>query len=358
MIRFSIVGGGWRAKCFLNAALKLPGELQVTGVYLRSPEKAAQFAKEYHVPVFNSMEALYRNPGDFTLNAGGYTAMAELSGQLLHAGIPVLSETPPAHDLEALEQFWDVCENAKVPFMVAEQCFARPYHRAIQAITDSGILGGPVDVTISMLHGYHGISIIRRLLQAGMESATITAVSMTDRVLRTCDRGGLIKNGKIEAENRQFIVFAFESGKSAVFDFVSEQYFSQLRGTSLRLRCDRGEIANDDVRYVSPQGDYLLETLRRVDLGHGGNLEGYSHRGITFAGQYIYKNPYAELCPLSDDEIAMLDMLFAMGALAKGAPPLYPMSDAFQDAYLANLMDLAIKTGLPQTAQYKAWSGR
>ena len=58
---------------------------------------------------------------------------------------------------------------------MAEQYHLHPLHAARIAIANSGKLGEISQVQISECHGYHGISLMRKLLGIGFENASITA---------------------------------------------------------------------------------------------------------------------------------------------------------------------------------------
>ena len=58
MVRFGIVGSGWRVRFFLRAAHALAGRLQVAGLAARRPQRAAALAAESGIPLYRSLSEL------------------------------------------------------------------------------------------------------------------------------------------------------------------------------------------------------------------------------------------------------------------------------------------------------------
>ena len=59
MIKFGIIGAGWRSEFYLRIATLLPEEFSVSGIYIRNPEKRAEFAKKYNVSIFDNFDDLF-----------------------------------------------------------------------------------------------------------------------------------------------------------------------------------------------------------------------------------------------------------------------------------------------------------
>ncbi|MDE0401292.1 MAG: gfo/Idh/MocA family oxidoreductase, partial [Candidatus Poribacteria bacterium] len=59
---------------------------------------------------------------------------------------------------------------------------------------------------------------------------------------------------------------------------------------------------------------------------------------------------------LSDDEIAVADLLLRMAAYVRGGPLPYPLAEACQDRYLDILAAQAADTAQPVTSQPHPWS--
>ena len=94
--------------------------------------------------------------------------------------------------------------------------------------------------------------------------------------------------------------------------------------------------------------------LERWDLGQGGNLEGYSHRGITLGNSWVYRNPF-EGARLSDDEIAVATCLRKMETYVQGGPDIYSLAEAAQDVYLAHCLEQAVTDGKVVATSHQRW---
>jgi hypothetical protein len=95
-------------------------------------------------------------------------------------------ETPPAHDLDALVHLWKgLPKNARI--QVAEQYQFQPLHAARLALMRSGLLGEIHEAQVSVAHGDHGLSLLRKFLNLGFENATIRALAFNDKAIETRD---------------------------------------------------------------------------------------------------------------------------------------------------------------------------
>ncbi len=54
MIRFGLIGAGWRAEFFLRIAQALPDRFQITGVVTRNADRAARMRALFNVNVVDS----------------------------------------------------------------------------------------------------------------------------------------------------------------------------------------------------------------------------------------------------------------------------------------------------------------
>ena len=103
-------------------------------------------------------------------------------------------------------------------------------------------------------------------------------------------------------------------------------------------------------------GEAITLPFERHTAGANGNLEGYTLKGIQLGEDWVYRNPMAP-ARLSDEEIAMADVLQGMGEYARGSgPEVYPLREAMQDHYLGLLIKEATETGQPATATRQPWA--
>src|SRR5205085_4336322 len=110
----------------------------------------------------------------FVLVSVSKSASATLLNELAERGIPALAETPPAPDLEGLNQLYQLTlKGARI--QVAEQYAFQPFHAARLALVQSGRLGRVSQAQVSVSQDYHAMSLIRKLLGLQFENAVITA---------------------------------------------------------------------------------------------------------------------------------------------------------------------------------------
>ncbi len=353
-IRIGIVGSGWRTGCFLNILNALPDQFSFTGMLFRDSEKAAQFNTQYPDKGYTDKEQFYSLPHDFIIVAVPREVVIEVCQEVAAYGVPILCETPPCDGEEELSKMWDVSQKSGMKIQVSEQYFLQPYHVALQRMIDEGLLGAVSNLTLSMIHDYHGMSILRKLLGVGYSPCTITAETFTFPVVYTCGKDGMDTCGRLVQAEQKRATFRFEGNRVAFFDFCGEQYFNHLRARHLQLQGDRGEVHDQTVCYLDPANRPVHTSLVRQNLGEFSNLEGYGLRGLTLGGILYYKNPFP-LARLNDDELSIAALWKKMGDYLSGGLAPYPLREALQDTYLALCMDKAIKTGLPVTTKPQPW---
>ena len=281
-----------------------------------------------------------------------WAASAPVILELVSHDVAVLAETPPAEDLDALTKLWkELPGNARV--QVAEQYQFQPCHAARLALTRSGLLGEISETQISVAHGYHGVSLIRKFLNIGSESASIHALEFKSPIVAGSNRAGPPLEERKILTTQTIASLEFE-GKLAVFDFVEDQYFSWIRSHRVLVRGDRGEINNLDVRYLIDFATPIEMQLKRIDAGQTGNLEGYHHKGYIAGGAWWYRNSFAP-ARLSDDEIAIATCLESMARYLETGNSFYGLAEASQDHYLGILIDRAAKTGNPFESSNQVW---
>lgn len=355
MVTFGIIGAGWRTEFFLRIAQALPDRFSVCGVVVRNPEKATAFARQWNVPTFATPEEMFAatEPALVVVSVP-WGVSVEMLLKCAKRGIPALGETPPAPDVVGLTTLTQhVRAGAKI--QVAEQYFAQPLHAARLSVIASGKIGAPSQAQVSVAHGYHGISLMRKYLGIGFENATITATRIVSPLVNSPGRNGPPATEKVVDSAQVIARFDFENGKTGIFDFTGDQYFSYVRGPRLLVRGERGEIEGETVRYLLDVATGVTVPLLRQDTGHLGNLEGYYHRGYTLGETSVYRNPFAP-ARLADDEIAIAAALEGTARYAEGGPDFYSLADAAQDRYLDICVEEAVRTGAPVQTTSQAWA--
>jgi predicted dehydrogenase len=339
-VTFAIVGAGWRSEFYLRIAAALPERFRVSGVLVRSAEKAEAVAAKWGVnAIAGTIGDLLKTSPEFIVTSLPWKANPALVLELAAHKATILSETPPAPDLDEMRRLWaEVGGDARI--QVAEQYPFQPLHAARIALAGSGKLGRIWHANVSAAHGYHGVALIRRLLGLGIEPCVIRAIKVSSDIVEGPGRGGAPAAERIKRSDQVIATLSFESGKTAVFDFTGEQYFAWIRSERVLVRGDRGEIANAEVSYLKDFKTPINYTLERQDTGHGGNLEGYSHTGYIGGDEWVYRNPLAP-GRLADDEIAIGDCLLRMSEYAAGGAGFYGLAEGLHDHYLGMTIDRA-----------------
>ena len=340
--KFAIIGSGWRADFFARAAQELPELLKITSVMGRNLDKLREFKGKWNVPTCTDINVLLESNPDFVVLSIPRDVMPEVILQMVSLGMPVLAETPPGKDIDALNDlFTKLPKDAKV--QVAEQYHLHPMHAARLNVINSKELGNVSHVQVSCAHGYHGISMIRKMLGVTYEDATITALSCKSPIIQGPGRDGQAKNEIIE-EEEQIIALLDFGNKHGIYDFTGSQYFHYIRENRMLARGERGELNGNRVSVMKSYDDPVFYTLDRKDMGQDGNLEGLFLKGITGGGVWRYKNPFP-MARLFDDEIAVADCLVKMGEYAKGGNSFYSVNEAAQDLYLDLLIQESVEKG-------------
>ncbi len=353
VIEFGIVGAGWRTEFYLRIARALPNRFKIVGVVENETKKHKPFEQKWELPIFADIEGLLKKSSpSFVVAAVGWPSTPGVVLELSERGIPVLSETPPAPDLKGMLEL-----NAKVKkdarIQVGEQYWVQPYFQACASLIKQGLLGKPTHTQISAAHGYHGISLIRRVLGIGFEAPKISGKHFTAPIVAGSGRQGPPEREQIK-DSGQDIVFFDWGDRLGILDFTGDQYFGWIRNPRVLIRGERGEIVNDVVYYLKDFRTPMASELTRETTGANGNLEGFYLRGIRAAGEWAYYNPFAP-APLSDDELAIATCLEMMDEYVRTGREFYSLAEAMQDHYLNLLFQQAVKEGRELQAERQPW---
>ncbi|MCM3700264.1 Gfo/Idh/MocA family protein [Paenibacillus macerans] len=341
-IRFGLIGSGWRAEFYIRIAKAIPEKFELTGVVIRNREKGEEFARKFGVIVVHSLDELLKSQPDYVVLSVKRGVVTDYLIDLFKKGIPVLCETPPGESIEALEELWEQSDKYNAKIQIAEQYFVQPLYAAWLKVIQDGKLGEVSNINLSSLHGYHGVSIIRKFLNAGYENCIIYGKRFSFEVTETYGREGMVVDGQIFTCTRDRLTLEFDHGKVAFFDFSDPaQYHSFIRTRQLTVQGVRGEIDDLTVRYLTPGNVPVTQELNRIDLGKYNNQE-WSHYGIMLGEEFVYRNPFAN-ARLNDDEIAVSACLERMGEYLAAGTEFYSLKEALQDTYISLMMDAALK---------------
>jgi predicted dehydrogenase len=353
-ILFGLVGSGWRAAFYLRVARACPGRFRVAGITSRDAAKREALERVWGVRAFASVEDLVmQSRPQFVVTCVPWGVNAGVVAQLAEGGIPVLSETPPAPDIPGLIEINRLASRG-ARIQVAEQYHLQPHHAARLAVARRGTIGTVSQAQVSVAHGYHGISLIRRLLGVGFERATLSGLRFVSPIVKSPGRSGPPPQEEIVPSSQQLFRLEFE-GRLGIYDFTGDQYFSWIRRERVLVRGERGEIVNQEVAYLK---DYLTPirlTFVRHAAGAEGNLEGNYLKGIQLGDEWVYVNPFAP-APLTDEEIAVASCLECMAAYVVTGEPFYPLAEASQDHYLSLMCAQAAEEGQPMRTEVMPWA--
>jgi predicted dehydrogenase len=273
---------------------------------------------------------------------------------LVERGLRVLSETPPAPDLDGLRRLWaSVGERRMV--QVAEQYLLLPDHAARLAVMRSGLIGEPTSAQVSSTHLYHAVSMIRGMLGAGCGPVEVSARAFTAPLIAPLDRVEGWRDLEPEPTVTTLATLDF-GGRVGLYDFTDGQWWNPLRSRRIVVRGSRGELVDDRVIRMADPRTPMESALRRRQTGRDLNLEGFDLDHIGFDGEVVYRNPFAG-ARLSDEEIAIASILEATGRWSRdeGEAP-YPLAEACQDHLLGLAISESASTGLPVTTATEAWA--
>lgn len=330
MIRFGIIGGGWRSEFYVRIANALSEVFEISGIYLRNAQTRENFAKKYTVKIFENLDGLLATNPDFVVSCVNKEGMLSQIERLCNIGVAVLSETPAGTDLQEIKNFkkkikpeWKV--------QIAEQFHLQPRNQAIKSVIKSGVLGEINHVHLSAAHDYHAVSLIRFFLKLSDEIPKISSVTLPDKVTRYNGRNGITEPCVIDSKQKIAVLNYKE--KTAVYDFNIEQYFSDIRQNQIIIRGTKGEIVNDTCTYLDGSTPIKFNLSRNMS-GTNENLDGMYLSSITGNGKILFENPFKP-ARLTDEEIAIAQCLVKMSEYLKTGKEFYSLRSAMTDAQTA-----------------------
>lgn len=353
---FAIIGNGWRSSAFLRMAYLFPQRFRVTGVVTRRSEAGERIERDWGVPTFRTLEELVAAERPvFAMPMVPWEIAPEFTRALVALDIPVLSETPPAPDLDGMRSLWtDVGGSGLV--QVAEQYPLMPLHAARLTLAREGIIGAPTSVHVSSTHLYHVVALIRGLLGVGFEPATVLSQTFTAPLVNPILRDGWTRDGTLHDARSILSTIDFGEGRTGIYDFTDNQWWNPLRPDRVTVRGTLGEIHDDSIVRMVDDVTPVTSRIERVMSGHGMNYQGLDLQHLTVDGRVVYRNTF-EGGRLNDDEVAVAALLDRMGAWVRGdSEPPYPLAEAMQDHQIGIAIEESASTGAPVTTTVEAWA--
>ena len=343
-LSFVIVGSGWRAMFFVRIAKRYPELFDLKYILCRTQEKAEQIQREQGIPTTTSVSDCEKACADFVVVSVSRDAAFPLVKEWLEKGYAVLAETPAAVTEEQMEELWALHQKG-ARLQIAEQYIRYPLIATGLQAVKQGLLGEPHAVTLSLAHDYHGISVIRHMLNCGLDNPEIRknglpTVSLSARnhtypVMETDSRFGPVTDGSIKQRTRTRVTFEFANGKTAFYDFDGVQYHSFIRARHINVQGPKGEWNDTLLHYVD--GDYqpVKEQLRpSLDPSYPKlTTEELIHLSPLWKPEVHMEN--------WQDEYAIATLMLDMRKLIEEGQEGYPLAEALEDAYLWLLMERA-----------------
>ncbi len=323
---FIIVGSGWRAEFYIRIAKALSEKFELKALLCRSNEKKCALENKYNIYATTDEQQCGNMNVDFVVVAVTKKDIQKVCERWSSRGFTVLMETPAGQDVKTLKHLWALHTKGH-KILVAEQYPFYPMYKAIKKTIDSGIIGNADYASVSLAHEYHGFALIRYFLSAGFSSFKITARQSAFNTTETATRYETITDGRTSYKKRSTAIMEFANGKTALYDFDSEQYRSPIRKNYVKVQGVRGEIHNEKVYYLDADNKGA-ECSIKID----NHILTADENAIAFmmesAARYNCENDYV---------------------------PDYSLAQALQDSYCAVCLNKAVKSKKTVKGKVMKW---
>ncbi len=351
MLRFALIGTGWRAAFYEKLSRMLPERYQMTGVVCHSAKGREIAEGLWHARIYESFEAAAADRPDTIIASVPGSAVSEIALFFSRKDLPVLFETYCSESLRSMEDLYQLVGGARI--QIAEQYPFQPMHAARIKTVSSGILGQVYEAKACFIQNYHTLAVLRRLLKIQMELPVVHAYQKENMRAAGPTRAGLPERDILETAPDE--IFLLDYGdRTAIGEYEFMQQRSWIRTPLISVWGERGEIFNDQVTYLKDLRTPISYQLIRSQAGTEGNMEGFYLRGIQGRDEWLYRNPYQPV-PMLDDEIAVAACLDAMEDYVKGGEAFYSLEEAFQDHYVCLLIQEAQRSGKAVRAERQIW---
>ena len=217
-LSFVIIGSGFRAMFYGRIARRYPELFTLKYILCRSEEKAAKVHGETGFPTTVSDEDCKNSKPDFVVVAVNKGNIADVAEKWALMGYPVLTETPIGCSLKQLRRIWELKRNTIVNSGL-RAVFSLSHTQGRTASDSNEAIGQPDSMYLSLVHEYHGASLIRKYLLMGHERFSVIGKQFTFPLTETDSRQGAITDGSVSSRGRIMALFEFASGKTALYIF-------------------------------------------------------------------------------------------------------------------------------------------
>lgn len=369
-VRYVIVGSGWRSLYYVRIAKALPEQFEMCAMLCRTQEKAEKMAEAYNIHTTTSIEECRKMNPDFVAVAVSKADIAKVSMEWMDYGFTVLCETPASLELNTLRKLWNLHMMGK-KLVVAEQYTRYPTYEAMLKVLETGIIGEPDCLNISLAHEYHGASLIRAFLRQGVDlQFAVRAKTYEFPTVETLSRYERFTDGHVADKKRTVATFEFSDGKAAFYDFDPEQYRSPIRKNYVKLQGCRGEMINDVFYYLDEEynaGQARLVTSDKIMQTGDINPNLSTVREIVrielqndkaeIKPSTIYE-PVFGCCGLQEDETAIARLMLEAAdySMDKNNKLMdMELRKALQDSYTAIMLAQAVSTGETLVSERQPW---
>lgn len=318
-MRFIIVGSGWRSLFYVRIAKNLPEHFELSALLCRSQEKAEKISNEENLHTTTSIEECVNLKPDFVVVTVNKASIFNVSLDWLKRGFKVLCETPVVFSKEKLLELKELPENLKSNLFVAEQYKYFATNQAILKILQKNLIGEPSFVNISLTNDHHAASLIREFLQEKTETeCKIKKKIFSFPTREFMNRYERFTDGRIGEKKRGLFLFEFADGKTAAYDFDSEQYRSPIRNSFIKIQGPTGEIFNEKVTWLDSntqvhEGKIVVTNETVTSEYKNPNLHQFEKiQKIVFEmegkSETLYENPFPK-ARLNEDETAIAELM-------------------------------------------------
>lgn len=334
-VKYLIVGSGYRSEYYGRIASAYPG-LFGARYLVRSAEKAALMEKRTGCGADTDLKSALRFDPDFIVAAVDRGHTAEVVLRFAAMGLPVAAETPLGCDMPSLRAVWDASLGG------ARICSLEQYprHPVLAAGLDAvarGVIGTPQTAYLSLVHDYHAASLLRHMLLTGGEQYRMHGVRSAFEAAESDSRYGAVRDGSFAPRERDQVHVAYESGKTALYDFSPLQYRTFIRSRHLTVRGSRGEWSDTCLYYLDGEGlpkrDFLMNEIPKKYW----RLDSQALRDLRKT------RPEELFLDTCHDEYAIAAMLLDMEDWLNGGDPPCPLRESLDDAVFWLTKEEAVK---------------
>lgn len=355
-VRYAIIGTEDNAKSYVQVAMQLPDLFEVTGIFDVTRKKIKQ-KKSETLPYVDREEELFKRPYDFIIVAVDENITEQVLS-LMKDKIPVLLHTSNFLTVDELNQIWIARETYQTKIQVAEMKYLFPSHMTHIKIVERGMIGEVQAVTLSKADDYHCICLLRKYMGLGVEQAVISGKQYQYKVMKTEKGAEVTSSGKCKVESsvidqeRLIATIEFDCGKLAFCDFVRVPCDSRLCAKHVNIQGVCGELDDDTLVHYSSDFVPIKSKFHHVyDTTEGGISK------IYFEGEELYTNPF-KCKSLTEVGNAYIIVLLKMLEYVQSGKEGYPLAEAFQDMYFAQIFETIAKTGKTIRTAPQIWSDK